>query len=78
MLQQHFNANTFKIEQKIYRAEQIAFEPVVFIDNKPMIDLITKKPNGILPLLDEELIVPEGMQNHSFENEMFYTNTCPY
>ena len=31
-----------------------------FIDNQPMIELITKKPYGVLPMLDDELIVPDG------------------
>ena len=60
MLQQHFNQNTFKLEEKIYKEEGVQFEHIDFIDNTPMIDLITKKPNGILPLLDEELKVPDG------------------
>jgi len=60
MLQQHFNNQTFKLEEAIYKAEKITFKHVEFIDNKPMIELITNKPNGILPLLDEELVVPQG------------------
>lgn len=61
MLQQHFNKNTFKLEQQLYRSEQIKFTEVEFIDNQPMIDLImSKKPQGILPLLDEEISVPKG------------------
>ena len=60
MLQQHFNQNTFKLEEKIYKEEGVKFEHIDFIDNTPMIDLITKKPNGILPLLDEELKIPDG------------------
>ena len=60
MLQQHFDNNTFKLEEKIYADEGIDFEHVDIIDNQPMIDLITKRHVGILPLLDEELIVPRG------------------
>jgi len=60
MLQQHFNNQTFKLEEAIYKAEKIQFQHVEFIDNKPMIELITNKPDGILPLLDEELVVPQG------------------
>jgi len=33
MLQQHFNNNTFKLEEQIYRAEGIDFEHIEFIDN---------------------------------------------
>ena len=60
MLQQFFNANTFKLEEKIYRDEGIQFDHVDFIDNQPMIDLITKRPHGVLAMLDEELRVPRG------------------
>jgi len=60
MLQQHFNNHTFKLEEQIYKSERIKFDHVNFIDNKPVIELITDKPNGILPLLEEELIVPKG------------------
>uniref|UniRef100_A0A7S4DMC0 Myosin motor domain-containing protein n=1 Tax=Lotharella globosa TaxID=91324 RepID=A0A7S4DMC0_9EUKA len=60
MLQQHFNKHTFKLEQAMYTAEGIQFDAIDFIDNQPMLDLITKKPHGVLPLLDEELVVPKG------------------
>jgi myosin heavy subunit len=60
MLQQHFNNQTFKLEEAIYKQEKIVFKSVAFIDNVPMIELITKKPHGVLPLLDEELVVPKG------------------
>mmetsp|Transcript_4274 Transcript_4274/g.7882 ORF Transcript_4274/g.7882 Transcript_4274/m.7882 type:complete len:1324 (-) Transcript_4274:156-4127(-) len=59
-LQQHFNAHTFKDEEETYIAEEIPYEPVVFIDNQPVLDLIEKKPHGILIMLDEEVIVPKG------------------
>jgi myosin-5 len=59
-LQQHFNNNTFKLEEKLYMREGIQFQHIEFIDNQPMLDLITKRPVGVLPLLDEELVVPKG------------------
>ena len=60
MLQQHFNNNTFKLEEEIYVSEGITWDSIDFIDNEPMIELITKKRIGILPMLDEELKVPGG------------------
>jgi myosin heavy subunit len=60
MLQQHFNKYTFKLEEIMYTAEGITFAHVDFIDNQPMLDLLQKKPNGVLPLLDEELRMPQG------------------
>ena len=60
MLQQHFNNNTFKLEEKVYTEEGIEWDHIDFIDNQPMIDLLTKKREGLLPILDEELRVPNG------------------
>ena len=60
MLQQQFNTNTFKIEQLLYKEECIQWNKIDFVDNQPIIDLIMKKRVGILPLLDEELKVPNG------------------
>ncbi|GMI37880.1 hypothetical protein TeGR_g2408 [Tetraparma gracilis] len=59
-LQQHFNTNTFKEEENVYRSEGIKFEKVPFIDNQPVLDLIEKKPVGLLVLLDEEIRLPKG------------------
>ena len=68
-LQQHFNHHTFKLEEKIYNEEGITFNHIEFIDNQPMLDLITKKPHGVLPLLDEELIIPKG-SDQGFLNKL--------
>ena len=35
-------------------AEGIEWSSVSFIDNQECLDLIAKKPTGLLPLLDEE------------------------
>lgn len=59
-LQQHFNAHTFKDEEKTYQDENITYQPIVFIDNQPVLDLIEKKPHGLLNLLDEEVRLPKG------------------
>uniref|UniRef100_A0A6V3LQ19 Myosin motor domain-containing protein n=2 Tax=Lotharella globosa TaxID=91324 RepID=A0A6V3LQ19_9EUKA len=59
-LQQFFNFHTFKQEEKCYKEEDITFEKVPYIDNQPVLDLIEQKPHGILPMVDEELIVPKG------------------
>eukprot|EP00808_Paulinella_micropora_P007804 g73135.t1 len=79
MLQQHFNRHTFKLEEQIYEAEKIKYRHVEFIDNQPMLDLITKKPTGVLPLLDEELVMPGGsdrtflnkLQQHQKSNQVY-------
>ena len=59
-LQQFFNQHTFKLEEKIYTEEGIKFDKVPYIDNQPVLDLIEKKSSGILPMIDEELMVPKG------------------
>lgn len=60
MLQQHFNNHTFKEEEELYRSEGIRYEHIKFIDNQICLDLIEAKPDGILCVLDEELVVPKG------------------
>eukprot|EP00808_Paulinella_micropora_P005871 g56997.t1 len=59
-LQQFFNQHTFKKEEAVYRSEKIKFDHVEYIDNQPVLDLIEKKPNGILYMVDEELKMPKG------------------
>jgi myosin heavy subunit len=67
MLQQHFNQHTFRLEEEVYEREGIRFSHVDFIDNKPMIELIMKKPNGVLPLLDEEEKLPSKADTGFFQ-----------
>ncbi|KAJ6698250.1 MYOSIN [Salix purpurea] len=52
-LQQHFNEHVFKMEQEEYRKEEINWSYIEFIDNQDVLDLIEKKPIGIIALLDE-------------------------
>ncbi|RID65021.1 hypothetical protein BRARA_D00248 [Brassica rapa] len=52
-LQQHFNQHVFKMEQGEYEKEEIDWSYVEFVDNKDVVDLIEKKPGGIIALLDE-------------------------
>lgn len=59
-LQQQFNKHTFKEEIDLYKAEGVPFENVPFIDNQPVLDLLEKKPMGVLLLLDEEVRAPKG------------------
>mmetsp|Transcript_10110 Transcript_10110/g.17791 ORF Transcript_10110/g.17791 Transcript_10110/m.17791 type:complete len:1254 (+) Transcript_10110:191-3952(+) len=59
-LQQQFNQTTFKEEEALYLKERIEFQHVEFIDNQIVLDLIEARPNGILLMIDDETIVPEG------------------
>jgi len=54
-LQQHFNTHVFKEEEKCYISEQIDYSEVEFVDNQDVLDLVEKKPTGLLTLLDNEV-----------------------
>lgn len=53
-LQAVFNAQIFKAEAVEYTREEILWDPTVFPDNAPTIDLLEKRPLGLLPMLDSE------------------------
>uniref|UniRef100_A0A8C2IXS6 Myosin IXB n=1 Tax=Cyprinus carpio TaxID=7962 RepID=A0A8C2IXS6_CYPCA len=53
-LQYYFNQHIFKLEQEEYQAEGITWHNIDYIDNVGCIHLISKKPTGLLYLLDEE------------------------
>jgi hypothetical protein len=57
-LQQHFNQHVFKMEQAEYEREAIDWSYITFVDNQDVLDLIEKKPLGILDLLDEQCKFP--------------------
>ncbi|KAL1507307.1 hypothetical protein AB1Y20_008153 [Prymnesium parvum] len=59
-LQQKFNQHTFTQEESLYLAEGVEFAKVPFIDNQPVLELLSSKPYGLLNLLDEEVRVPQG------------------
>ncbi|KAM7270443.1 hypothetical protein ACFE04_029657 [Oxalis oulophora] len=52
-LQQHFNQHVFKMEQEEYSKEEIDWSYIEFVDNQDVLDMIEKKPRGIISLLDE-------------------------
>ncbi|XP_066522959.1 unconventional myosin-Vc [Hoplias malabaricus] len=58
-LQHQFNLHVFKLEQEEYMKEDIPWTLIDFYDNQPVIDLIESKM-GILDLLDEECLFPQG------------------
>jgi myosin heavy subunit len=51
-LQQLFNEDTFKNEEAVYKSEGVAFPPIIFIDNQPVVDLIESR-GGIFTILDD-------------------------
>ncbi|XP_069480762.1 unconventional myosin-IXa isoform X2 [Ambystoma mexicanum] len=59
-LQYYFNQHIFKLEQEEYRAEGISWHNIDYIDNSSCIQLISRKPTGLLQLLDEESNFPQA------------------
>jgi len=60
-LQQFFNHQIFKLEQKIYEEEKIDWTVIEFKDNQECLDLIEqKRPPGIIAILDEESRFPRA------------------
>ncbi|CCK70935.1 myosin 1 KNAG_0F02720 [Huiozyma naganishii CBS 8797] len=69
-LQQFFNHHMFVLEQSEYVKENIQWEYIDYGKNlQSTIDLIEQKsvPSGILPLLDEESILPKSTDKSFFE-----------
>ena len=52
-LQSLFNHTVFISEQEMYKEEGINCAYIEFQNNQPCVDLIEKKPIGLLPVLDE-------------------------
>ncbi|CAN6439793.1 unnamed protein product [Victoria cruziana] len=71
-LQQHFNQHVFKMEQEEYTREEIDWSYVEFVDNQDVLDLIEKKPGGIVALLDEACMFPKST-HETFAQKMYQT-----
>ncbi|KAI8483301.1 hypothetical protein Bbelb_389050 [Branchiostoma belcheri] len=59
-LQYFFNQHIFLLEQEEYQREGVSWSTITFTDNKPVLDLLLARPIGILALLDEESLFPQG------------------
>lgn len=55
-LQKVFNDIIFKSEEEEYTREQIEWDKTAFPDNTPCIELLTKRPQGLLRILDAECL----------------------
>lgn len=58
-LQQQFNRFVFKLEQEEYHREGIDWSFISFPDNQDVLDLIEKRHDGILSVLDEQSRLPQ-------------------
>ncbi|XP_062413104.1 si:zfos-588f8.1 isoform X3 [Sardina pilchardus] len=59
-LQYYFNQHIFKLEQEEYQTEGITWHNIDYTDNVGCIHLISRKPTGLLQLLDEESNFPHA------------------
>ncbi|KAL9242136.1 hypothetical protein vseg_016167 [Gypsophila vaccaria] len=71
-LQQHFNQHVFKMEQEEYTKEEINWSYIEFVDNKDVLELIEKKPGGIIALLDEACMFPKST-HETFAQKLYQT-----
>lgn len=63
-LQQHFNQHIFKLEQAEYEKEGIDWSYIEFIDNQDILDVIERRANGIISLLDESCMLGSSTDEH--------------
>ncbi|XP_075064447.1 unconventional myosin-IXa isoform X3 [Mixophyes fleayi] len=59
-LQHYFNQHLFQLEQEQYRSEGITWNNINYSDNGGCISLISKRPTGLIQLLDEESNFPQA------------------
>ncbi|CAN4113680.1 unnamed protein product [Withania somnifera] len=71
-LQQHFNQHVFKMEQEEYTKEEIDWSYIEFVDNQDVLDLLEKKPGGIIALLDEACMFPKST-HETFSQKLYQT-----
>jgi len=54
-LQRYFNGEMLAREQDEYAAEGVDWQQVEYHDNKGVLCLLEAKPDGILPILDDQV-----------------------
>ena len=69
-LQQQFNKFVFKNEQQEYELEDIDWSFISFPDNQDVLDLIEKRHDGILSILDEQCRLPRCTDT-TFANALY-------
>ena len=62
-----FTKHVFKIEQQEYAKDKIDWQHIPCPDNQIVLNLICKKPEGILPLLDDESNFPKATDSSFLE-----------
>ncbi|XP_038064735.1 unconventional myosin-XV-like [Patiria miniata] len=77
-LQYFFNKHIFMLEQQEYLKEKIPWTSIEFKDNQQCIDMIGKRPFGVIHILDDESSFPNS-SDKSFMDKCHYQhmgNTC--
>ncbi|KAG6436833.1 hypothetical protein SASPL_101735 [Salvia splendens] len=64
--------HVFKMEQEEYTKEEIDWSYIDFVDNQDILDLIEKKPGGIIALLDEACMFPRST-HETFAEKLYQT-----
>ena len=64
----------FPFLQQEYKNEGIAASDIIYVDNRPVLDMFLMKPVGILALLDEESNFPKATDS-TFVGKFIYTCT---
>mmetsp|Transcript_3782 Transcript_3782/g.4756 ORF Transcript_3782/g.4756 Transcript_3782/m.4756 type:complete len:1711 (+) Transcript_3782:132-5264(+) len=72
-LQQFFNQFVFKLEEQLYEREGIPWDPLDFPDNQDAVDILAAKGTGVMSILDEECMVPQG-SDVGFCNKLIRTH----
>ncbi|CAM9491622.1 unnamed protein product, partial [Scytosiphon promiscuus] len=63
VLQRQFNHQIFELEQEEYRAEGLDVAVIPFQNNEAVIDLISKKPLGLMIILEDQVLT--GRKAHA-------------
>ncbi|KAM4746861.1 unconventional myosin-IXa isoform 2-T2 [Rhinophrynus dorsalis] len=77
-LQHYFNQHLFQLEQEQYRSEGISWNNITYSDNGGCISLISKRPTGLIQLLDEESNFPQATHQTLLEKFKCHHDGNPY
>ncbi|XP_063782568.1 unconventional myosin-IXa isoform X2 [Pseudophryne corroboree] len=77
-LQHYFNQHLFQLEQEQYRSEGITWNNINYSDNGGCISLISKRPTGLIQLLDEESNFPQATHQTLLEKFKRHHEGNPY
>ncbi|XP_075713831.1 unconventional myosin-IXa isoform X2 [Rhinoderma darwinii] len=77
-LQHYFNQHLFQLEQEQYRLEGISWSNINYTDNEGCINLISKRPTGLIQLLDEESNFPQATHQTLLEKFKRHHEGNPY